>query len=780
MANGQNNNQQEVVVDLKANATAFNQTIQEAQENLAGLGKTPISSNSIKTLKQQLKEANNEAQKIGQTLGTNNQTYADAIRKVADLKDKTQEYNATVAAFNPDNKMSAFIGIAKGAVGAVQGVSGAMAVLGVNAETANETIAKLQGLMAMTDALNSLGDLKDSWKGYILTLSKATVAQEGQVVATKGATLATKGLGMAFKAIGIGLIVAAIAYLVSNFDSLKKSVSTLIPGIDKAGDTFNKVKSTIVGIGGAVIQFAITPIKTLIHLLQGEFKAAVNDMKNGVDVVNNFNKAKAKSQQEQLAESSREKFKKLAEDDAKELEVLKARGENTVALERKIFKNRIASEIEGSEEQKKVKQEQRVFEASEIKKKHDEDKASSDKALAASKAANEKSAAIRKTNLEEIKKDEEEALKTIRQNNLNARAKELDDAQSDFEKKKKAYEKYGQSTANLTTAFNVQKLAINKKYDDLINQSIIDAENKNLDTYEAKKNEINKKIDELLKNATDAQKAMLEASRASQLDGVKKEENLNSVSVNAEINVTKTESENVISDRDTPEQIATKMAAIAEAKATAEQAAYELKKQQLQGQNSELLKLEADHQANLLDTTRNRVENEKALDDAQYAYKVDTLNKVGNAVGALGDLIGQETVAGKALAIAQATINTFVGATEVLRAKTTIPEPWGTVAKIASMTSVIATGLITVKKIASIKVDSKKGGGSGGGGSVSAPNLSNATAPVVSAASLNQNQQVQDVRVTNSGDTVVKAYLSDKDLKDNEARTNFFNKTQNW
>jgi hypothetical protein len=96
------------------------------------------------------------------------------------------------------------------------------------------------------------------------------------------------------------------------------------------------------------------------------------------------------------------------------------------------------------------------------------------------------------------------------------------------------------------------------------------------------------------------------------------------------------------------------------------------------------------------------------------------------------------------------------------------------------MTSVIATGLITVKKIASIKVDSKKGGGSGGGGSVSAPNLSNATAPVVSAASLNQNQQVQDVRVTNSGDTVVKAYLSDKDLKDNEARTNFFNKTQNW
>lgn len=89
-------------------------------------------------------------------------------------------------------------------------------------------------------------------------------------------------------------------------------------------------------------------------------------------------------------------------------------------------------------------------------------------------------------------------------------------------------------------------------------------------------------------------------------------------------------------------------------------------------------------------------------------------------------LAGKNTVAGKALGIATATINTFQGASEALKQKSTLPSPFDVIAKVANVATVIATGLKTVKSIASVKVPSGGGGGavatpSGGGGTAPAP-----------------------------------------------------------
>lgn len=89
-------------------------------------------------------------------------------------------------------------------------------------------------------------------------------------------------------------------------------------------------------------------------------------------------------------------------------------------------------------------------------------------------------------------------------------------------------------------------------------------------------------------------------------------------------------------------------------------------------------------------------------------------------------LAGKNTVAGKALGIATATINTFQGASEALKQKSTLPSPFDVIAKVANVATVIATGLKTVKSIASVKVPSGGGGGavatpSGGGGAAPAP-----------------------------------------------------------
>jgi hypothetical protein len=109
----------------------------------------------------------------------------------------------------------------------------------------------------------------------------------------------------------------------------------------------------------------------------------------------------------------------------------------------------------------------------------------------------------------------------------------------------------------------------------------------------------------------------------------------------------------------------------------------------------------------------------KEIDKLEADFKKAQTQEIGNTLTSLGELAGKETAAGKALGIATATINTFQGATEALKQKSTLPSPFDVVAKVANVATVIATGLKTVKSIASVKIP----GGGGGGSAPSAPSL---------------------------------------------------------
>lgn len=73
----------------------------------------------------------------------------------------------------------------------------------------------------------------------------------------------------------------------------------------------------------------------------------------------------------------------------------------------------------------------------------------------------------------------------------------------------------------------------------------------------------------------------------------------------------------------------------------------------------------------------------------------NTFNTIGETIGNLGQIFGEQTVAYKAFAIAQATINTFLGASQVLADKT-VP----TFLKPFLVGSIVALGLAQVGKIA--------------------------------------------------------------------------------
>lgn len=127
-----------------------------------------------------------------------------------------------------------------------------------------------------------------------------------------------------------------------------------------------------------------------------------------------------------------------------------------------------------------------------------------------------------------------------------------------------------------------------------------------------------------------------------------------------------------------------------------------------------------------LELTKQYKAADKKLDDIEFEGKEKMQGEAMDLANKAQALAGKNTVAGKAIGIATATVNTFQGASEALKQKSTLPSPFDVVAKVANVATVLATGLKTVKSIASVKVPGGGGGGGtgavpSGGGSVAAP-----------------------------------------------------------
>ena len=147
----------------------------------------------------------------------------------------------------------------------------------------------------------------------------------------------------------------------------------------------------------------------------------------------------------------------------------------------------------------------------------------------------------------------------------------------------------------------------------------------------------------------------------------------------------------------------------------------------------------------------NATEEDKQKVRDHYAKKELELDKLttdqkldlaSNALGNISGLLGESSDAGKAAAVAQATIETYKGAQSAFSSLAGIPIVGPALGAIAAA-SAIGSGIATVKKITSTKTPSGK---SGGGSSISAPSRAvSATAPpsfnVVGASETNQLAQ---------------------------------------
>lgn len=172
---------------------------------------------------------------------------------------------------------------------------------------------------------------------------------------------------------------------------------------------------------------------------------------------------------------------------------------------------------------------------------------------------------------------------------------------------------------------------------------------------------------------------------------------------------------------------------------------------------------------------RERAAAEIEIDRLKFEQKIAQANEASAVLSGLGALLGKQTAAGKALGIASALINTYVGVSEALKQPSTLPSPFDYAAKAVNVAGILATGFKTVKAITSVKVP----GGSGGGGnapSISASGGGQASAPspsfnVVGNTGVNQIAQTlgnqQPIQAFVVGSQVTTQQSLDRNLVNN-------------
>lgn len=128
---------------------------------------------SVKSFKAQIKEAQQEALRLAAAFGETDARTLAAAQRVAELKDRMDDVNATIAGLHPD-KFQAIANITSTLANGFAAAQGAAALLGGESEDLQRAMVKVQGAMAFAQGISSLKDLKFNLGG-IGTMITGTV-----------------------------------------------------------------------------------------------------------------------------------------------------------------------------------------------------------------------------------------------------------------------------------------------------------------------------------------------------------------------------------------------------------------------------------------------------------------------------------------------------------------------------------------------------------------------------------------------------------------------------
>jgi hypothetical protein len=706
---------------------------------------------AIGSLKKQLREAQQDVQALSDKFGATSQQAIEAAKRASELKDRIGDAKALTDAFNPDAKFKALTASLSGVAGGFAAAQGAIGLFGAESEAVEKTLLKVQSAMALSQGLQSVGESIDSFKqlgaviksttafqtAYNFVMGKkvaiqaqdtattvaSTVATKAQAAATNTATVATTASSVAMKvlrgailATGIGALVIGLIAVVQNFGKIKTAILNAIPGLGKFASTVGNVINAFTDLIG---------VTNAASRAEQQRQAIFTKAAAGTKIINEGIDRQIKLLQAQGAEQGK-------------LDALRKQQINNELNDlKKLADQKGILRGEDAKKYKDLQNDLQVIDATAQKTRED----------AAKQAAQRGSANANKYGESQKKQDEQLAKERLEaQKEALLKLSELNNEifLSTFkdENEKKRVE---------------LNLAFNKEREEIIANTKISEEIKN-QLIVALRTKLNSEL-EAINQAEREKKA---ASDAKMLEDaaiqIEKENNLEFD------NLLGNDKKKKQADKD---EAARKLAAL-DKKLADNQTDLQIEKDLL-GQKDTLLKeFWVDNLISEDEYNKGVEANAKArvdIDKAETAAKIENAQKISALLSGLSDLAGKETAAGKAFAVASATIDTYLGATKAYQSLAGIPVVGPALGAVAAGVA-IAGGIKNVKSILAVKVP---GGGGGGGSNISAPNLSTA-APIAPAQPQAQTTSLNTETINALGNQAIRSYVVESDVTSSQQR----------
>lgn len=684
---------------------------------------TDQATGQFKNLKQELRSIENELNKMASSGQTGSEAFRKLQQRAGEVKDQIGDTKNAIKALSSDTfKLDAFAQGAQGIAGGFAAAQGAMALFGTENKAVEEAIKKTQGAMALLQGVTAITNILQKDSAFsLMFLGKA---QKENAVATNIATNATKGFSRALIATGIGAIIVLIGTLVAYWDDLKEAIG----GVSQ--ETENYIETAKKDTEEAEKKYNLTKDTENVLKLQGKSQREILNIKikeTDAIIIGIKNQIKGQQTATKQAVEAAKRNQEIAKGVIMALfSPIKAITLMVDGLINGLIKtaNFFGADIDFKLNLSSFDQllAETIFDPEEVAKKGKKTEEELQKSL--DKITNEQAGfklEIQKLD-EEDRKKSEDAVKKKQEADKKAR--------EELEKLREYEAKWEEDQAK------EKKEKEEKNYNDSI---------KSNDAY----------YDHLINNA--------------KLNGQSTEE-LELQKLEGLLKIQKQYGKSTVEIED---QIALKKKEIGDKQLEQQRAQLEIQRQDYSKSYSEIKSILDNAYKNGLINQKQYNEATQQLDTAQLQGKMALTKGVADLFGSLSDALGKETKAGKALATAQALINTYLGISEVLRAKNPYPEPFGTAVKIASAATIGINGFNTVRSINKVQVP----GGGGGGPVGSMPNLSTAPSAMATTTPTIGSTQLQLDAQGNLQQGSVRTYVLETDISDKQKRSQRLQRT---
>lgn len=236
-------------------------------------------SESVGSLKKQLREAQNDVTILSDKFGATSKEAIEAAKRAAELRDRIGDARALTEAFNPDAKFKALSASLSGVAGGFAAVQGAIGLFGSESKELEKQLLKVQSALALSQGLQSIGESIDSFKQLGAVIQSTTIFTKANQAANVATAATMRALGIAvdttavsfrvlktaIAATGIGLAVIAIGELIS-------AISTYTSAAEKAKEAQDKLNESIKKSAEGALQAEIDQINRSNDLLIAQAK----------------------------------------------------------------------------------------------------------------------------------------------------------------------------------------------------------------------------------------------------------------------------------------------------------------------------------------------------------------------------------------------------------------------------------------------------------------------------------------------------------------------------